>query len=182
MQPRIVSIPAVRRTCVPKELIFGCRDRATDVRSRTKTPKRKYLSSIQYVCRRLRFFSRIWATEVITPPMFYNRLRVCAFTEEAIITSYRFSQEIFADSLCRLDEFLHIFYHHHIPHTAIVLRPNTSHCTSAEGIHFKQFEKRKIGREKIAWVIHCLNNFNVQIVEWWRCTFLINRKKCRNCT
>lgn len=78
MQPRIVSIPAARRTCVPKELIFGCRDRATDVRSRTKTPKRKYLSSIQYVCRRLRFFSRIWATEVITPPMFYNRLRVCA--------------------------------------------------------------------------------------------------------
>lgn len=89
-----------------------------------------------------------------------------AFTEEAIITSYRFSQEIFADFLCRLDEFLHIFYHDHIPHTAIVLRLNTSHCTSAGGIHFKQFEKRKIGWQKIAWVIHCLNTFNVQIVEW----------------
>lgn len=38
---------------------FGARG-ATDVRrNRTKTTRRNYLPSIQYVCRRLRFFSRI---------------------------------------------------------------------------------------------------------------------------
>lgn len=78
MQPGIASIQASRRTCVPKELIFRCRDRATAVRSGTKTPERKYLRSIQYVCRRLRFFSPVSGPRrLLHQPMFYNRLRVC---------------------------------------------------------------------------------------------------------